>query len=310
MPLAAGRFWFVVLKDSVQLWLERNAFAYAGALAFYTLFSLAPVMIIAITIIGVVLGQDAAQGQIVGQLEEAIGTDAAEAVEQAVAASRLEEAGWLPTVIGLAAMLVGATTVFAQMQLSLNAIWGVAARPTRSGLLILLKNRLLSLAVVLAIGFVMLVSLLITVGLRALISFADEWLPVHAGVVGMTEFVLSMVLITVLFAMIFRILPDVVLSWREVLPGALVTAMLFVVGRYVIATYLTLAAPASPYGAAGSLVLLLLWVYYSSLILLLGAAFTKTLLLQRGGRVVPRNLAVCVRSELVEDVSETRDGRE
>lgn len=293
--------WFQVLRGTVQLWLERNAFAYAGALAFYTLFSLAPVMIIAITIIGVVLGPEAAQGQIVGQLEEAIGADAAEAVEQAVAASRLEQAGWLPTLIGIGAILVGATTVFAQMQLSLNAIWGVAARPSRSGLLILLKNRLLSFSVVLVIGFVMLVSMLLTVILRAVIRFAEEWLPVHANVVGLTELALSVALIALLFAMVFRILPDVVLSWREVIPGALLTALLFVFGRYLIATYLTMAAPASAYGAAGSLVLLLLWVYYSSLILLFGAAFTKTLLLHRGGRVIPRNMAIRVHNELVDD---------
>lgn len=302
MPaIAAAIMWFQVLRGTVQLWLERNAFAYAGALAFYTLFSLAPVMIIAITIIGVVLGPEAAQGQIVGQLEEAIGADAAEAVEQAVAASRLEQAGWLPTLIGIGAILVGATTVFAQMQLSLNAIWGVAARPSRSGLLILLKNRLLSFSVVLVIGFVMLVSMLLTVMLRAVIRFAEEWLPVHASVVGATELALSVALIALLFAMVFRILPDVVLSWRDVIPGALLTALLFVFGRYLIATYLTMAAPASAYGAAGSLVLLLLWVYYSSLILLFGAAFTKTLLLHRGGRVIPRNLAIRVHNELVDD---------
>ncbi len=301
MPLTMAKDTITVFTGTVRLWLERNAFAYAGALAFYTLFSLAPVMIIAIAIIGVVLGADAAEGKIVSQLQGVIGSEAAAAVEQTVAASRLEEAGWLPTLVGIAAMVVGATTVFAQMQLSLNAIWGVVARPTRSGLLILLKNRLLSLAVVLVIGFVMLVSLLFTVVLRAVIRFAEEWLPVHAGAVAVTEFLISLALITLLFAMIFRILPDVVLSWRDVIPGAVVTAVLFVLGRYIIATYLTLAAPASPYGAAGSLVLLLLWVYYSSLILLFGAAFTKTLLLHRGGRVVPRNLAVCVRNELVEE---------
>ena len=292
---------WTVLRGTVALWLERQAFAYAGALAFYTLFSLAPVVLIAIAIIGVVVGAEAAQGQIVDQLEAAIGTEAAAAVEDAVAASRMEQAGWLPTILGIGAMIVGATTVFAQMQASLNAIWGVAARPSRSGLLILLKNRLLSLTVVLVIGFVMLVSLVGTVMLSAVIRFADAWLPVHGGVAALMESVLSLGVITLLFAMIFRILPDVVLTWRQALPGALLTAVLFLVGRYGIATYLAVAAPASPYGAAGSLVLLLLWVYYSTLILLFGAAFTRTLLLHRGGRIVPRNLAVRVRSEMVEE---------
>ncbi len=294
------RYWVFILRDTVKLWLELNAFAHAGSLAFYTLFSLAPVMIIAVTMIGVVLGEEAAQGQIVAQLEEAIGAEAAAAVEGAVAQSRLDQAGLLPTVIGLTAMLVGATTVFAQMQQSLNAIWGVRAKPSRSSIFLLIKSRVLSLTVVLSIGFILLVSLLFSVVLRAVIRFADEWIPLPPGVVGSMEFVISLMLIALLFAMIFKILPDVITSWRDVALGALVTAVLFALGRYGIAIYLTHAAPASTYGAAGSLVLLLLWVYYSSLILLFGAAFTRTHMEARGRPIIPRNTAVCVKSQIIE----------
>lgn len=147
-------FWWNVVQDATSLWLERNAFSYAGSLAFYTLFSLAPTVIIAVTVIGVVLGEDAAQGQIVAQLQGTLGVEAASAIEQAVAQSRIEESGLLPTLLGFAALVVGATTVFAQMQFSLNTIWGVTAKPSSNSMFIFIKNRLLSLTVVLSIGFI------------------------------------------------------------------------------------------------------------------------------------------------------------
>lgn len=291
--------WWGITRGAIQLWLDSNAFSHAAALAFYTLFSLAPVVIIAVAVIGVVLGEQAAQGQIVGQLQNVMGREAAQAVEQAVARSRLSEAGWLPTLLGITALLTGATTVFGQMQVSLNDIWGVAARPDRSSLFMFLKSRLLSLTVVLAIGFVLLVSLLLGVVLRAVLHFADQFVPAVAALLASGEMLLSLLVTGLLFGTIFKVLPDVVLKWREVVVGALVTAVLFAIGRDAIALYLAQTATASTYGAAGSVVLILLWVYYSSLILLFGAAFTKTHLLARGWSVVPRNSAVLVHRELV-----------
>ena len=295
------RRWWRITRDAVGLWLGSNAFSYAGALAFYTLFSLAPVVIIAVSVIGIVLGEEAAQGQIVAQLQDVMGSKAAETVEQAVARSRIQESGLLPTLLGVAALLAGATTVFGEMQLSLNAIWGVAARPKRNTVFALLMSRLLSLTVVLAIGFVLLVSLLAGVVLRAVLAFTDRFAPAVATLLTGADLLLSLLSVALLFAAIFKVLPDVVLRWRDVAVGALVTALLFTFGRYGIAAYLAHTATASTYGAAGSVVLILLWVYYSSLILLFGAAFTKTHLLARGGAVVPRNTAVLVRHELVTD---------
>jgi membrane protein len=283
------------------LWLERNAFVHAGSLAFYTLFSMAPVVIIAVSIAGAVFGEEAATGEIVARLDEFIGRDAAQAVEEAVARSRPEVAGLGPTVAGILALLVGATTVFAQMQISLNRIWGVVARPRKSSILILLKNRMLSLAIILMIGFVLLVSLLLNVTLRAIVTYAESWVPVPPGLLTATELVLSLVVITTLFAVIFKVLPDVVVGWEDVRVGAAMTAGLFVAGRYGIAAYLAYTAPASAYGAAGSLVLILLWVYYSSLILFFGAALTKARLLSAGKPIVPRAMAVRVREEIVEE---------
>lgn len=291
--------WWTITRDAVRRWLDSNAFSHAGSLAFYTLFSLAPVVIIAVAVIGVVLGEDAAQGHVVEQLQDVMGREAAAAVEQAVARSRIKESGPLPTVLGVAALLIGATTVFAQMQASLNVIWGVAARPTRSSLFLFVKKRLLSLTVVLAIGFVLLVSLLLGVGLRAVLHFAHQFAPAVAALLSGAETLLSLLVVALLFCAIFKVLPDVVLQWRDVVVGALVTALLFTFGRYAIATYLAYTATASTYGAAGSVVLILLWVYYSSLIVLFGAAFTRTQLLARGGTIVPRNSAVLVRRELV-----------
>ncbi|WP_104204233.1 YihY/virulence factor BrkB family protein [Billgrantia saliphila] len=295
------RFWWNTLKDAVGLWLDRNAFSYAGSLAFYTLFSLAPTVIIAVAVIGVVFGEDAAHGQIVTQLQGTVGEEAAKAVEQAVAESRVERSGVIPTLLGVGGLLVGATTVFAQMQFSLNMIWGVTAKPSRSGVMIFLKQRLLSLAVVIAIGFILLVSLVVGVMLRAMLQAIGDAMPLIGTLTAGAEFFISLLVITALFAAVFKILPDVVLNWRDVLLGAVVTSLLFAVGRSAIASYLAYTATASTYGAAGSVVMILLWVYYSSLILLFGAAFTRCYLVARGGVVVPRNSAVIVRRELVSE---------
>lgn len=296
-----AQHWWSITREAVKLWLDSNAFSHAGALAFYTLFSLAPVVIIAVSVIGIVMGEQAAQGHIVAQLQDVMGREAARAVEQAVARSRIEESGLLPTLLGVAALLAGATTVFGQMQSSLNAIWGVAARPNRNNLFALAKNRLLSLTIVLAIGFVLLVSLLLGVVLRAVLEFTDRFVPAIAALLSGGEVLVSLLTASLLFGAVFKVLPDVVLHWRDVVVGALVTAVLFSVGRWGIAAYLAHTATASTYGAAGSVVLILLWVYYSSLILLFGAAFTKAHLLARGRAVVPRNTAVLVKRELVTD---------
>ncbi|MCL7930185.1 YihY/virulence factor BrkB family protein [Halomonas llamarensis] len=294
-------FWGNVVRDAIKLWLERNAFSYAGSLAFYTLFSLAPTIIIAVTVIGVVMGEEAAHGQIVSQLQGTLGADAAIAVEQAVAQSRIEEAGFLPTILGVGALIVGATTVFAQMQFSLNTIFGVTARPTANSAWVFIKNRLLSLTVVLAIGFIFLVSLVVGVIIRSMLQATDDHLPYTGMLAASAESVISLGVVVLLFATIFKVLPDVILRWQDVLIGAVVTAILFTIGRSLIAIYLAYTATASTYGAAGSVVMILLWVYYSSLILLFGAAFTRSLLIRRGRVLVPRNSAVIVRRELVDE---------
>jgi membrane protein len=291
-------------QGAFNLWFERNAFQHAGALAFYTLFSLAPLVIIVVAIIGAVFGEEAARGQVSDQIRTLIGPQAAAAVEEAVRQSRPAEAGLWPTFVGIGALLFGATTVFAQMQASLNTFWGVMARPSRSGIVVFLKTRLLSLGLVLILGFLMLISFLISMAIVAVIQFAGTWVPVPKFIMAGVDLMLSLGVATALFATIFKMLPDVVLDWDDVWRAGAVTAALFVGGQYLISLYLTTMAPASTYGAAASLVLILLWVYYSSLIVFFGTAYSKTSIQQRGGEIVPKRTAVRVVMEVLEGTRE------
>lgn len=296
------RHWLSILAAALRHWLDSQAFIYAAALAFFTVFSIAPILVVVVALVGLVIGERAVQGELFTQLEETLGTEAAGVVQTAVVNSQIDQSGFVPALVGIVATIIGATTVFAQMQQSLNQIWSVAPRPKRNNLWALLKSRLLSLTIILAIGFIMMVSLLLSVALRSVMAFAEEWLPVPAwAMVGM-EWVLSLLVITLLFAAMFKILPDVLLSWRDVMLGAFITALLFTVGRTFISVYLAYTATASAYGAAGALALLLLWVNYSSMILLFGAAFTRAHLEGRGKPIRPKSVAVCVHRELIEEV--------
>jgi membrane protein len=221
-----------------------------------------------------------------------VGAQAASAVEEAVRRSRPDEAGLLPTLLGIGALLFGATTVFAQMQSSLNQFWGVRARPARSGLLTFITVRLLSLSMVLIIGFLLLTSFVLSVAISGIVEYARDWIPVPPIVITAIDLAVSLSVTTLLFGMIFKVLPDVRLQWNDVWRGALITAVLFAIGKYLISFYLTRVAPASTYGAAGSLVLVLLWVYYSSLILFFGTCLTAVTILRRDGEVTPKKTAV------------------
>jgi membrane protein len=281
-----------------RIWSDHDAFVFAAALAFFTLFSIAPVTIVAVAIVGVVLGDDAAKGRLMEQLAGTIGPEPAAAIQEAVINSQPEVSGIWPTMVGIGAILVGATTVFAYLQRSLNAIWDVVPLPSRSGVMVFVRNRLLSLAMVLAIGFILLVSLVFSIALQSVLAFTRGVVPLPPAMLTGIEALVSLGIISLLFGAIFRILPDVRLDWSDVLLGAIITGLLFTLGRIPIAMYLAHTATASTYGAAGSLVLLLLWVNYSSLILLYGAAFVRAQREARGKPVIPRNGAVLVSHEV------------
>jgi membrane protein len=258
-------------------------------------------MILLVSAAGLFFGEEAARGEIAAQIESLVGPQAAEAVESAVERSSIQESGILPTLLGVLAILFGATTVFAQVQAALNNIWDVRAQPSRSGILNFIRTRLLSLSLILVIGFLLLVSFALSVAIGMVVSFAADWIPVPNLLALAADLALTLVVVTLLFATLYRVLPDVHLGWRDMWKGAFVAAALFAVGQFAISYYLTQTAPGSAYGAAGSLVIVLMWVYYSSLILLFGAAFTRVLVRERGDVIRPRDIAVRVRTEVIEE---------
>lgn len=294
---------FSMIRTGVGLWLECNAFLHAGALAFFTLFSLAPTLIIAVTVIGVVLGEDAAQGRIVAQLGDTMGVDAAAFVEQAILASRIDQAGLMPTVVGVVALLIGATTVFGQLRYSLNVLWGVRpfARPGRlKPLRQFAKTRLLALLVVLLIGIGLLLYFVAVTAIQIVVASFDVgnccWGLLEALRLDVLSWAarstIALLITTLFIAALFRLLPDLSVTWRDVLPGALVTALMLTAGRSGIAAFLSTTTVASAYGAAASLLVVLLWVYFSALLLLLGAALTRAHLGLRGRPVQPGSTTV------------------
>lgn len=299
--------WARVPLAAAQGWNRDGAFKHSAAVSFYTLFSLAPVTVIVLGIAGFVFGQEAAVRQVSVQLRELVGPEAARLIVQAVDASREEADGWTGATVGFAMLLVGATTVFGQLQESLNAIWGVRARPDRKGWVVLIARRVVSFAMVLTMGFLLLVSLVLTTALSAAVRYADDWVGVPGPVLQAVDVLVALGAITVLFAMVFKFMPDVVQSWRDVWRGAFLTALLFSAGRVLIAWYLGHSTVASVYGAAGSLAALLIWIYYSCAILFFGAEYTRARGELKGRPARPKKTAVLVREEIVEESDGDRD---
>ncbi|HLS28371.1 MAG TPA: YihY/virulence factor BrkB family protein [Opitutales bacterium] len=295
------REWFMIFRRSVLEWIGDEAFFHSAALGFYTLFSLAPILIIAVAVAGFVFGPDAARGEVSAQFDEIIGSESARLVENLIRDSSPQVAGSFQSIVGFVLMVVGATTVFHQLQRSLNSIWGVVAKPSRSSLFIFLKGRVLSLALVLTIGFLLLVSLVLSTLVTALIRYASGLIPFPSELLSGADFFLSLIVFTLLFGMIFKVLPDVKIRWKACWKGAFLTAVLFSTGRYLIAIYLSRFGPASTYGAAGALVVVIFWVYYSGLILLFGAEFIKVYTYSRGIKVLPKATAARVHRRIIEE---------
>ncbi len=261
-----------LFKDAGSQWIENKAPRLRAALAYYTVFSLAPLLVIVIAIVGFFFGQDAATGQIAGQIESTVGEDTAKIVETMVASANKPASGILATVIGFVMLVMGALGLFSELQDALNTVWKVPSKPS-GGWLAFLRGRLLSLSMVLGTAFLLLVSLVISAALAAISSFfGDKGDTVLGQVLNLG---IGFLVITALFAMIYRFLPDVDVAWRDVWFGAIVTALLFTLGKFLIGLYLGTTSTTSTYGAAGSLAALLIWVYYSAQIFLFGAELTK-----------------------------------
>lgn len=291
------KLWLRMFLTAAKSWWADNVFKHSAAVSFYTLFSIAPITIIAVTIAGMFLGPDAAGDQLEHQLTQLVGPASTEIMMAAAKASRHEGESKWATTLGIVLLVTGATSVFAQLQDSLNKIYGVRTKPTKSGWLILILHRLVSFAMVLTMAFLLLVSLVLTTFLTSALG----WIRVDApGLMKAVDVGASVVVISLLFALLFKVMPDVRLRWRDVWVGSLVTAILFTIGRYLIALYLSRSTVASVYGTAGSLVALLIWVYYSCAIVFYGAEFTRAYRHAHKLKVQPKETAVAVREEIVE----------
>ena len=275
------------LKTTINEWVEAEPFQLAAALSYYTLFSLAPLLLIAIGVAGLVFGREAAQNQIVETLQGMIGQDSAKAVQEMIqASSEKPKTGMLSTIIGFVALLFGAGGVVGQLQTSLNKMWEVTPKPGQ-GIWGFLRQRFFSFAMVLAIGFLLLVSLVVTAVLSSFTSMLSSFLGDATFVAHAIDILVSFGFVTLLFALIYKYVPDVEIQWRDVWVGAALTSILFTVGKYLIGLYIGTSGVSSTFGAAGSLITILVWVYYSSLIFFLGAEFTRVYATQYGSGVAP-----------------------
>src|SRR5437667_3283819 len=283
-----------LLKLTLTEWTNDNAFELSAALAFYTIFSIAPVLLIAMGVASFFLAPDTAADQIVGEMEKMIGAQGANAVRQVIESSRGFGKGLWAVSVGIVTLIMGATAVFGELQSALNKIWDIKAKPDRGVITSLVVDRLHSFSIAVSVGFLLLVSLVISAVISGLQSYMNNWLPGVPWVWQTANVVSSFFVIAVLFAVIYRFLPDVVISWKDVWIGAAVTALLFSATSYLIGIYRGQTAAASAFGAAGSLVVLLFWVYYSALISFLGAEFTQVYARRYGPGIRPQKHAVRV----------------
>ena len=282
-PASLTYLWRVyrVLIDSGKAWIAHRGASKGAALAFYTLFSMTPILILAIAVAGYFFGAEAAQGEIIAQLQGLVGPNGAQAIQAVLAAARDPASGLVAAFVSGVLLLVGATSVFTELKNSLDDLWGIE-QPRQSGIMTLLRTRILSFGIILVLAFLLLISLIVSAALSVLARYAgDVWSSSAPALVTLSSFI-SFSVIACLFAVIYKMLPNVKLAWRDVWTGALVTASLFSLGKYVIGLYLGNSAVASGFGAAGSVIALLLWVYYSAQIFFLGAEFTRQYALRFG----------------------------
>ncbi|MEO6547415.1 MAG: YihY/virulence factor BrkB family protein [Ferruginibacter sp.] len=289
-----------VLKKSFKSFDEDKVTKLSGSLAYYTVFSLGPLLIVIISLCSIFLGRDAVEGKIYTQLAGFVGADTAAQLQEIIKNASLAGKSKIAAIVGGVTLLIGSTTVFAEIQDSINGIWGLKPKPKR-GWVKLLQNRFLSFSVIVSLGFLLLVSL----GVSTLIDgFSDHlrgFFPeVTIVVFYIINIAITLVVTSVIFGVIFKVLPDATIRWKDVMAGALTTAILFMLGKFAISFYISKSNVGTTYGAAGSLVILLLWVYYSSLILYFGAEFTKAYAVKYGNKIYPNHYAVTTKTVEVE----------
>lgn len=281
----------------------------SGALAYYTVFSMGPLLVVIISLCGLIIEAEMVEGEVYRILEDFLGADTAAQLEQVIRNAALTDKNTLAAIVGAVTLFIGATTVFAVIQDAINTIWGLKPEPKRGWLRIII-NRFLSFSVIVSLGFLLLVSLTVTGLIEGLSSRLRAMFPdVAVGLFYILNLLITLLVSTAIFAMIFKVLPDAKIRWKDVMTGAFVTACLFLLGKFGISFYVAQSNIGSTYGAAGSIVVLLVWVYYSSIILYLGAEFTKAYTRQYGQRIRPADYAVKVESVETEVPDREQQGK-
>lgn len=307
--ISAKEIW-EVLKNSFSGFGQDNVTKLGGSLAYYTVFSMGPLLVVIISLCSIFLGREAAEGSIFTQLSAFVGHDTALQLQEIIKNASINGKGHIAAVIGIITLLIGATTVFSDMQDSINRIWGLKPKP-KKGWLKMLQNRFLSFSIIISLGFLLLVSL----GISALIEGLSNRLKAAYPDITLVVFyiinlLLTLIISALIFAVIFRVLPDAKIRWKDVAAGAIATAVLFMLGKFGISFYISKSKVGSTYGAAGSLVVLLVWVYYSAIILYFGAEFTKAYAVKYGTPIHPNEYAVTMKQVEIETGKQTVQTKE
>ena len=292
-----------IIKQSFSDFIDNKVLKLSAALAFYTIFSLPAMLIIVISVSDIFYGREAIEGTLYHQISGFVGSDAALQIQETIRGAALSQSSTFATIVGIVTLLFGATSVFNEIQDSINHIWKLKSKPKGTGFLKMLVNRLLSFSLVVSLSFLLLVSLLINGLMDAFITRLTRMFPeLTVVMVYAVNVIITFSITTLLFAMIFKVLPDARIKWKHVRAGAITTALLFMVGKFLIGYYLGHSKLSSTYGTAGSVIVMLLWVYYSAMILYLGAVFTHVYAVHTGSRIYPNNYAVWVQEIEVESV--------
>jgi membrane protein len=298
---------WAIVKETGRDWSNDNATRLSASLAYYTVLSIAPLLVLAVSVAGLVFGEEAARGQIAEQISSVVGPQAGEGIQTVLKNAKSPQDGTIGSIVGIVVLLFGASGVFGELTSSLNEIWKVEPKPGL-GVWGFLRTRFFSFSMVLGVAFLLLVSLVLSALLTGLGTRFSNALPGGAWLWEVVNFVVSLGVITMLFALIFKYVPDVDIQWKDVWMGAVVTALLFTLGKFALGLYLGRASVASPYGAAGSLIVFVIWVYYASQILFMGAEFTQVYARHRGSRIEPSDHAVPIEvtKKVVDDDGEKK----
>jgi membrane protein len=295
------QFWKVIVATFVGF-IDDNGLKLSASLAYYTVFSVAPLLILIISLTSLFLGHDAVNNNLYHEIKQYVGSAAAVQIQEVIKNLQFSGKTGVALITGIAVLLVGASSMFVEIQDSLNIIWRVKAKPKR-GWVKLLQNRFLSFSLIISLGFLLLVSLVINIAIHALSEKLIHFLPgITVLVLNGINLGITLIVIAVLFSIIFKVLPDVKIGWTEVRIGAIFTAVLFMIGQYLIGLYIQYTAQGSAYGAAGSIIIILIWIYYSSAILYIGAEFTEVYAEATGCRIEPADYAVLVEQTEIERV--------